>query len=254
MERLFSRYAGVTFVFLLGLGLGILGCPGWGSSEWLKDSNSHDSLEEKLRSLLSTGMDQSKDPHDLRRLASLYLDLGYGVYVDPEEKKEAFREGARLAGKALEQEESSADAHFLYAANLGSVAELESVIFGALRIQEIKRHVQRALELDATSAPAHHMLGRLYEELPWFLGGDQEAAGEHLKQAVLLDRLYVLGHLDLGRWYLKQGYHHDAVQEFTWVVETPPCENVWIWERMHRPQAQELLRQLTILEGRGHSP
>lgn len=98
------------------------------------------------------------------------------------------------------------------------------------------------------------MLGRLYEELPWFLGGDQEAAGEHLKQAVLLDRLYVLGHLDLGRWYLKQGYHHDAVQEFTWVVETPPCENVWIWERMHRPQAQELLRQLTILEGRGIVP
>ena len=154
----------------------------------------------------------------------------------------------------MEQEEGSADAHFLYAANLGSVTELEGVIFGALRIQELKRHVHRALELDPTYAPAHYMLGRMYEELPWFLGGDQEAAGEHLKKAVSLDMRYVPGHLDLGRWYLKQGYHQEAAQEFTWVVETPPREKVWIWERIHRPQAQDLLRQLHAIKESGRSP
>ena len=181
-------------------------------------------------------------------MASLYLDLGYGLYVDQEKKLAAFQEGARLAKKSLEQQEASADAHFLYAANLGSATELQGVMYGALTIQELKHHVRRALELDPTYAPAHHMLGRMYEELPWFLGGDQDSAGEHLKKAVSLDRYYVPGHLDLGRWYLKQGYEVEAVREFTLVVETPPREKMWIWERIHRPQAQDLLRQLHAVE------
>ena len=254
MKSIFNRHVGVIFAFLLGLSLGILGSPGWSSSEWLKGEDSPDGLEGRLRNLLSTGMDQSNDPLALRRLSRLYFDLGYGVYRDHEEKIGAFQEGARLARKSLEQEEGSADAHFLYAANLGSVTELQGVIFGALRIQELKRHVHRALELDPTYAPAHYMLGRMYEELPWFLGGDQEAAGEHLKKAVSLDMRYVPGHLDLGRWYLKQGYHQEAVQEFTWVVETPPREKVWIWERIHRPQAQDLLRQLHAIKESGRNP
>jgi len=41
---------------------------------------------------------------------------------------------------------------------------------------------------------------------------------------------------------------------FTWVVETPSCEKVWIWERIHRPQSQDLLQQLNALKGDGESP
>jgi len=37
----------------------------------------------------------------------------------------------------------------------------------------------------------------MHEELPWFLGEDQDAAGEHLKKAVSLDSRYVPGYLDL---------------------------------------------------------
>ncbi len=244
----------VHLILFLGLSFAIFGSPLWGSSASLNEPDTPEGLEKELQHLLSRGMAQSQDPIELQRLASLYLDLGYGLYVDPEKKIGAFQEGARLAKKALAQEDSSADAHFLYAANLGSATELQGVIFGMLRIQEIKFHVHRVLELDAMYAPAHHMLGRMYEELPWFLGGDQEAAGEHLKKAVSLDIHYAPGRLDLGRWYLKQGYHQEAVQEFTRVVETPPREKVWIWERMYRPQARDLLRQLNVNEGSGDSP
>ncbi len=238
----------VLVVLVFGLILGLLGSLGSGASHSPKSSDSPDQLEKELQDLLSTGMAQSTNPEALRHLATLYLDLGYGLYVDQDKKIAAFQEGARLAKRALEQQETSADAHFLYAANLGSATELQGVMYGALTIQELKHHVRRALELDPTYAPAHHMLGRMYEELPWFLGGDQDGAGEHLKKAVSLDSYYVPGHLDLGRWYLKQGNEAEAVRELTLVVERPPREKIWIWERIHRPQAQDLLRQLHAVE------
>ncbi len=238
----------VLVALVCGLILGLLGSVGWGASLSPLSSDSPDELEKELQDLLSTGLSQSTNPNALCRLASLYMDLGYGLYVDEEKKLAAFQEGARLAKRALEQQEASADAHFLYAANMGSATELQGVMYAALTIQELKSHVRRVLELDPTYAPAHHMLGRIYEELPWFLGGDQDRAGEHLKKAASLDSRYVPGHLDLGRWYLKQGYEAEAVRELTLVVDTPPREKIWIWKRIHRPQALDLLRELQGVE------
>ena len=109
----------------------------------------------------------------------------------------------------------------------------------------------RVLELDEEYAPAHHMLGRMYEELPWFLGGDQEDAGEHLKKAIFLDGFYAPARLDLGKWYLKHGRSQEAAKEFLRVLKTPPLKKRWIWESIHRPQAQNLLRQIHVSESPG---
>ncbi len=236
------------------LGFLVLCWSTWGSQETFSEPETPDNLEKELQRLLSAGSAQSNNPVELRHLASLYLDLGYGLYVRQEDKMRAFEEGARLAKKALFYDESSARSHFLYAANLGSATELQGLMQGALAIQELQEHVHRTLELDANYAPAHHMLGRMYEELPWFLGGDQDAAGDHLKIAVSLDDHYAPGHLDLGRWYLKHGYHEEAEKEFTWVVETPPREKVWIWERMYRPQARNLLHQMQVMKEGQRAP
>jgi TPR repeat protein len=194
------------------------------------------------------GSADSKDINRLLRLSGLYLDLGYGVYVDREKKLAAFQEGARVAQKALDLREASADAHFLYAANLGSAVELKGLVTAALTIQQLKDHVHRVLELDEGHVQAHHMLGRMYEELPWVLGGDQEAAVEHLKKAVSLDGRYAPARLDLARWYLKHGQNSEAEKELTLVVETPPLMKRWIWERIYRPEAQALLQQMVTQE------
>ncbi len=223
----------------------------WAGGEEFTDDETPLALEQELQVLVSSGADQSDDPAQLLHLASMYLDLGYGGYVDQEKKLAFFQEGARLAKKALEQEESSADAHFLYAANLGKAVQLQGLMAAALSLQTLKHHVNRVLELDEEHAPAHHILGRLYEELPWFLGGDSEAAGEHLKKAVSLDAHYAPGRLDLGKWYLKHGRSQEAAREFIRVLKTPPLKKRWIWERLHRPQAQNLLRQMRVSESPG---
>ncbi len=210
-------------------------------------------LERELKSLVLDGTANSNDLNRLLRLASLYLDLGYGAYVDREKKLSAFQEGARVAKKALDIRESSADAHFLYAANLGSAAELEGLVSAAFTVQQLKDHVHRVLEIDERYVPAHHMLGRMYEELPWFLGGDQKAAAEHLKKAVSLDARYAPARLDLARWYVKHGQNGEAVKELNLVVETPPLIKRWLWERIYRPEAQALLEQIVTQEGTDRS-
>ena len=237
---------------LFSLMLGFLSLPSvalWG--EDATDQQYPESLERELRTLVREGAANSTDLTRLLRLAGLYLDLGYGVYVDREQKLAAFQEGARVAKKALDLRESSAEAHFLYAANLGSAAELEGLVAAALTIQKLKEHVHRVLELDPQNVQAHHMLGRMFEELPWVLGGDQEVAGDHLKMAVSLDSRYAPAGLDLAKWYLKQEQTWEAVRELTRVVNTPPLEKRWIWERIHRPEAQVLLQQI-LSQGNVH--
>ena len=225
----------------------------WAGGEEFTDYETPLALEQELQVLVSSGADQSDDPAQLLHLASMYLDLGYGGYVDSEKKLASFQEGARLAKKALEQEESSVDAHFLYAANLGKAVQLQGLVSAALTLQTLKKHVNRVLELDEEHAPAHHMLGRMYEELPWFLGGDPEAAGEHLKKAISLDAHYAPARLDLGKWYLKHGRSQEAAMEFNRVANAPPLKKRWIWERIHRPQAQMLLRKIRVSESPGPS-
>ncbi len=81
----------------------------------------------------------------------------------------------------------------------------------------------------------------MYEDLPWFLGGDQEAAEKHLKKAIALDVRYVPARLDLAKWYLKHKQISEAVKELNFLVNNPPLKKRWLWERIYRPEAQVLL-------------
>jgi tetratricopeptide (TPR) repeat protein len=82
----------------------------------------------------------------------------------------------------------------------------------------------------------------MYEELSWFLRGDQEVVGEHFLKAISLDDHYAPARLDLGKWYLKHGRPQEAKKEFIKGLEMPSLKKRWILERIHRPQAQILLR------------
>ena len=243
-----TRSQNISLFVRIGLLLPIVGVlilpSGALQGEDSADQQYPESLERELKTLVGEGAANSTDLTRLLRMSGLYLDLGYGVYVDREQKLAAFQEGARIAKKALDLHESSADAHFLYAANLGSAAELEGLVAAALTLPELKEHVNRVLELDAQNVQAHHMLGRIYEELPWMLGGDQAVAGDHLKKAVSLDSEYAPAGLDLAKWYVKHGQTLEAVRELTRVVNTPPLKKRWIWDRIHRPEAQALLQQI----------
>lgn len=132
-----SRTKG-NLILLFVLILSICSWPVWVFGEPSPVQESPENLEKELQHLLASGMAQSQVSVELRRVASLYVDLGYGLYVAREKKMASFQEGAQLAKKYLEQEEASADAHFLYAANLGKAFQLQGLVAAALNLQTFK--------------------------------------------------------------------------------------------------------------------
>jgi tetratricopeptide (TPR) repeat protein len=194
---------------------------------------------ERLRALPYT-----TDPVIATELAGLYLDLGDEIDQEPDQRVAEYEEGARIAQKALDLKEDLADAHFYYAANLGSAAYIQGILASLVNLQDLTNHVTRTLELQEDHAPAHHMRGMMLEKLPWFLGGDSERALQHLQRAVEIDKYYMHARLNLGEAYLDRERINEAIQELQFVVRNEPPRSQGKWAQQYRPEAERLLNEI----------
>ncbi|HET6934774.1 MAG TPA: hypothetical protein VFI72_08045 [Candidatus Angelobacter sp.] len=201
-------------------------------------------LPHQLQELLSRQNDRASDPEFLVRLADLYLDLGDDDSLPTSKRRDAYEEGARVARQAIELRESNAHAHYLYAANLGSATQLKGMMASALIVQDLQRHVTRALELDPRHAPALHMMGMMLEELPWFLGGNADSALIYLRRAVVSDPKYCHARLDLARAYIKRKDQNSALQELETILQQSLSSNASAGDRRHREEALRLRASL----------
>ena len=202
------------------------------------------SLERDLAALLEVRSQKSSDPSFLLKLAGTYFDMGNDLLTGDEKRIGAYEEAARLAQRALELKEADAGAHFLYAAALGKAAELKGVTASLLSLEEMRRHVSRALELQKDHVPAIHMAGMMLEELPRFMGGNPEAALEYLERAVKLDPTYTHARLDLAKMYLKRKKPDLAKRELLAIVNMDRPRDPYAWAKEYRPEAERLLESL----------
>ncbi|HBP86453.1 MAG TPA: tetratricopeptide repeat protein [Nitrospirales bacterium] len=231
LTGLLSKIFGCVLVGLL-LFKGIQGS--WAETGSLKADSSKSPLTQ-LQRLLAEGSQNSSDPAMLLQLADLYLEIGQEIYQDENRKRQAFDEGARLARRALDTEKDNAEAHYLYAANLGSSAQIEGVMASALTVNTLKTHVRRALELNPHHAPALHMMGMMLEELPWFLGGDPDMAITYLIQATEVKPDYIRARLDLAKIYIKRQNLRAAREELRHIIdETPRSPASESWQHNHQ--------------------
>jgi tetratricopeptide (TPR) repeat protein len=190
------------------------------------------------------GLPYTTDPVIATKLAGLYLDLGNEIDQEPDQRIAEYKEGARVAQKALNLKEDLADAHFYYAANLGSAAYLQGILASLVNLGDLTNHVTRTLEIQEAHAPAHHMRGMMLEELPWFLGGDSEKALQHLQRSVEIDNYYMHARLHLGEAYLDRDRIEEAIQELQFVVRNEPPEAKRKWAQQYRPEAERLLNEI----------
>lgn len=212
------------------------------------------SLQRDLDALLAAQAATSRDPRILITLAGLYLDIGDNLLTDKAKRIAAYEEGARIARRAIEIREPDADAHFLYAATLGTAAQLKGVMASALIVRDIKAHTARALELRPDHPAALHMMGMMLEELPWILGGDAEAGLTHVQRAVAVAPGYAHARLDLAKLYLSRNNVEAAKKELRAVLALHEPSDPYAWTRRYRPEAAEMLATLERGGGNGAKP
>jgi tetratricopeptide (TPR) repeat protein len=215
------------------------------SADTTGDAPAGPSLQTQLEQMLAQKAEHASDPDFLVRLADVYLDLGDSLVVDQSKRKAAYEEGAKAAREAIELREHNADAHYLYSANLGSSAQLTGLMASALTVQELKRHVDRALTLHPNHAAALHMKGMILEELPWVLGGDAEGALTHLRRAVAANPSYVHARLDLAKAYMKRKDPAAARKELDAILSRPLSATASASNRRYWEEAQRLRNTLT---------
>jgi tetratricopeptide (TPR) repeat protein len=110
------------------------------------------------------------------------------------------------SSRALEIKPDSSISYFFRALCRGKKGEMQG-LWSSLRIIEpFEEDMKKALELDPTiqNGGPNRALGKLYLELPFFLGGSTTQAIDHLKEAVRLGPDHAENHLGLAEAYYSQ--------------------------------------------------
>lgn len=202
------------------------------------------SIEHSLAALLSQREASGENVDLLLKLSEVYKDLGDDLYTDDEKRRGAYEEGARLAQRAIELQEAHAHAHFLYAANLGNDKRLKGRGSAMLALKDIKSHLARAIALDPQHARALQFMGGLLAELPWFLGGDRDAARDYLERAVAADGNYTNARILLAKLYIKRDRVDDARAQLEAVIHAESPHYSHAWTNRLKPEAERLLQSL----------
>ena len=202
------------------------------------------SLEDDLKTVMDTIRAGQVTPALLVALAEVYRDLADDLYTDDMRRQRTYGAGATAALRAVELDEGNADAHFLYAVNLGSEARLKGLSAAAGALSEIQLHVRHAIELNPNHAPALQFMGGLLAELPWFLGGNEKEAQRYLERAVTADGNYTHARILLAKLYLKHNRVTDARRQLDAVIHARAPHYPYTWRQKFKPEAEALLEKL----------
>lgn len=208
------------------------------------------SLQKDLETWIARERNDPANPDVLVHLAEIYLNAGDDLFVEHEKRVEAYEQGAAAAKRLWKQAPQRADAHFLYAANLGSLSQIKGLTYGALTLDEIRRHLEWTLLLDPRHAQALQFLGGLYAELPWMLGGDEGQAQEYLKRAIQIDENYTNARILLAKLLIKNDRIPEAKHHLSSVIHAKDPHYRYSWVKTFRPQAQKMLSDLERLDPR----
>ncbi len=111
------------------------------------------------------------------------------------------------SSRAIELQPDSAISYFYRGLCRGKQGEMKGVWASLGIIEPFEEDMKKAVELDpkVNHAGPHRALGKLYLELPFFLGGNSDKSVFHLKEAVRLAPDYAENHLGLAQVLVKKG-------------------------------------------------
>jgi tetratricopeptide (TPR) repeat protein len=213
-----------------------------------------------------------KEPDYAPAYAGLALSYGLLPFYSAMPPKEAVQKGREAALKALQIDETLAEAHASLAMiktrydwdweggerefkraielNPGYATAHERYSFNLLlkaRFDEAIKEMEQALELDPVSVTINRELGTVY-----YFAGQFDRAISALKRTLEMDPSMMYAHLDLGLAYLAKSMYEEALAEFQREREISKGAHAWAevgtvrtYVEMSKPdEAQKVLDDL----------
>ncbi|HHE04654.1 MAG TPA: hypothetical protein ENL19_01170, partial [candidate division WOR-3 bacterium] len=171
-----------------------------------KDSTLLYKAKAIMDTLLETGI---KKDEVLWRLSFFCYEIG-STKKDKHEKMEWYEKGKEYGKEAIEANPNNPQAHYWYAANMGSIGKLQGVVHSLFMVGDLKKEANRVLELNPKHAGAHIILGEIYKSLPGFAGGNKNKAAEEFQKAIENDSLYTASYTRLADTYIGMKKYREA--------------------------------------------
>jgi tetratricopeptide (TPR) repeat protein len=176
-------------------------------------------LDRSIKTLNDVLKQAPKNLEALVLISRVWLTYGYVKAPNDKEKLRVFKNGIKMAKKAVELAPDDPDAHFFYVANLGSWGETRGVLKSLFLLPEIKKELRLILKLDPDHVYALGMNGLLYYKIPKFMGGDLHLSEIYLRRAIRLDPHLTVLKIHLAKTLLKQNKYNEAKETLEQVIE-----------------------------------
>ena len=124
----------------------------------------------------------------------------------PETKIHHYDQCIAYSSRAIELQSDSAASYFYRGLCRGKQGETKGIWASLGIIDPFEEDMKKAVSLDPTinHAGPHRALGKLYLELPFFLGGDLDKSSFHLQEAVRLAPEHAENQLGLAQVFIKK--------------------------------------------------
>lgn len=160
-------------------------------------------LDESATILKDLVAGDPKNSRALYELSKVCYLMGDRV-KEKGEKLEFYYKGRDYGRQAVELDDDSPEAHFWYMVNIGRVGQTKGVLNSLVLVPEVRKEIERVLELDPKHIGALDAQAMLYYELPGLLGGNLNKSIESLNKGIALDSNYALLYVDMGKVYIKK--------------------------------------------------
>jgi len=201
-------------------------------------------------------LDNNKNYEVAWKISRAYVDIGE-VKEDKNERKMYYQKGSDYADKAIEINPDGSKGYLFSSIALGRVA-LDAGKKEQVRLsKEIKKQVDKSLELNPNDDIAWHVLGRWNRKmatLGWiqrqfanvFLGGvpkdaSVEESANCFKKAIELNPGHINHHLELAYTYEELNEKELAKQEYQKVLDLPEKDSD---DKDHKLNAEKRLKKL----------
>ncbi len=185
------------------------------------------------------------DYHILWKLSDMHQNYGLTLGDDQKKKKIAlWKKGIKYGSQAIEANPEGKEGHLYYMANLGTHARIRGVWAAIMKFPEIKKEMDRALELDPNYPEALVARGQFLREMPGIFGDKEEEVLQLYQRAIESNPRFIVVHFYLAEIDAEHKRYDDALDRLNKVIQ---CQDPWNQGHVAlivRPWVDDLLKEV----------